>query len=111
MDQNGPKGAKRQRLRPKHVPQRTCVGCREIRAKREMVRIVRTLDGRVEVDPTGKKAGRGAYLCKARPCWEAGLRKKRLEWALHTTIAEGDMALLAEYARGLAEEAPRQALT
>ena len=56
--------------RPKHVPQRTCVVCRSERGKRELVRIVRTPAGAVQVDPTGKVAGRGAYLCKARLCWQ-----------------------------------------
>ncbi len=63
-------GSKPKGPRPKHVPQRTCVVCRSERGKRELVRIVRTPDGAVRVDPTGKVAGRGAYLCKARPCWQ-----------------------------------------
>jgi predicted RNA-binding protein YlxR (DUF448 family) len=57
----------------KHIPQRTCVGCREVEAKRELMRIVRTPDGHVVADPTGKRAGRGAYLHKERECWEAAL--------------------------------------
>ena len=59
--------------RVKHIPQRTCVGCREVLPKRQMVRIVRTADG-VRVDPTGKLAGRGAYLHDRRECWVRGLR-------------------------------------
>lgn len=59
--------------RVKHVPQRTCVGCREILPKRQMLRIVRTTEG-VRVDPTGKLAGRGAYLHDRRECWAHGLR-------------------------------------
>ena len=59
--------------RVKHVPQRTCVGCRTVMPKRQLVRIVRTADG-VLVDPTGKRAGRGAYLHDRRSCWEAGLQ-------------------------------------
>ena len=59
--------------RVKHVPQRTCVGCRSVIAKRQLVRVVRTADG-VVVDPTGKLAGRGAYLHDRRSCWEIGLR-------------------------------------
>jgi len=45
---------------PRHVPQRTCVGCRTVRPKRELVRVVRTPEGTVELDPTGKRSGRGA---------------------------------------------------
>ena len=71
----------------KHIPQRTCVGCREARPKRELIRIVHTQSGVVEIDPTGKKSGRGAYLCKSRQCWEEGLKKERLDRALRTKIA------------------------
>ncbi len=56
----------------KHVPQRTCVGCHTVRAKRTLVRVVRTSEG-VMVDPTGKLNGRGAYLHNSRSCWERGL--------------------------------------
>ncbi len=58
--------------RMKHVPQRTCVGCRTVMAKRQLVRVVRTPAG-VQVDLTGKQAGRGAYLHDRRSCWESGL--------------------------------------
>jgi predicted RNA-binding protein YlxR (DUF448 family) len=59
--------------RRKHIPQRTCVACREVLPKRSLIRIVRTPDG-VQIDPTGKLAGRGAYLHDQRSCWEKGLR-------------------------------------
>lgn len=62
--------------RPRHVPQRTCVACRAGRAKRDLVRVVRGVDGSVGVDPSGKKSGRGAYLCRAAACWEAGLDRR-----------------------------------
>lgn len=83
--------------RPKHVPERTCIGCREIRPKRELIRIVRTESGGVEIDPTGKRSGRGAYLCKAKTCWEAGLKKEHLDRALRTKIAAEDRRELAQY--------------
>jgi predicted RNA-binding protein YlxR (DUF448 family) len=51
-----------------------------------MVRIVRTVEGTIEVDVTGKKAGRGAYLCAQRTCWEQALKRQRLGAALHTTV-------------------------
>jgi len=70
----------------KHVPQRTCVACRQVKAKRELIRLVRLPDGRVEADTSGKKTGRGAYLCRARQCWEMGLKGGRLEYALRTNI-------------------------
>jgi len=84
--------------RPRHVPQRTCIGCRTVKPKRQLIRVVRIADGVVEVDPTGKKSGRGTYLCKQRSCWEAALRKERLDRALKTKVA-------AEYRRGLASYA------
>ncbi len=69
------KVSKKTGQRMKHVPQRTCVGCRTVMAKRQLVRVVRTADG-VLVDPTGKLAGRGAYLHDRRSCWESGLARK-----------------------------------
>ena len=69
-------------MRPKHVPQRTCIACRSHDAKRGLVRVVRTTEGTVEVDETGKKNGRGAYLCRYRDCWEAGVDRKTLDNAL-----------------------------
>ena len=54
------------------------MACRKVRAKRELVRLVRIADGSVEVDTSGKKTGRGAYLCQARECWEAGLNREQL---------------------------------
>jgi len=69
-----------------HIPQRTCLACRKVRAKRELIRLVRAVDGRVEIDTTGKKAGRGSYLCLE--CCETGLKGNRLEHALHTSITE-----------------------
>jgi predicted RNA-binding protein YlxR (DUF448 family) len=91
----------RQPLKPKHVPQRTCVACRSTSAKREFVRLVRTPDGRVEVDPTGKKAGRGAYLCNQPGCWDQALTKNRLSLALKTTVSAEDNAVLRAYAAAL----------
>lgn len=93
-----PKGPK-----PKHVPMRTCIVCRQERGKRELVRIVRTLDGTVRVDPTGKVAGRGAYLCRARPCWEQALQGQRLGAALKTTVSAENLAELRAYAATLPE--------
>ena len=73
-----------------HVPERTCIACGKKSAKWQLVRIVRTPDGSIEVDLKGKKSGRGAYLCHSRTCWERALRrdrKNRLAWALKTEIS------------------------
>lgn len=86
-------------MRVKHVPQRTCVGCRTIMPKRQLVRIVRTEDG-VRVDPTGKKAGRGAYLHDRRSCWEAGMQGS-LARALKTDLTSADRERLQAFADAL----------
>lgn len=92
---------RKKKPRPKHIPERTCIGCRETRPKRELVRIVRNTTGAVEVDPTGKKSGRGAYLCRAKGCWEAALKKERLDRALGINIAQEKRRELAQYAEML----------
>jgi predicted RNA-binding protein YlxR (DUF448 family) len=88
-------------LRPKHVPQRTCIACRTTEAKRGLVRVVRTPAGRVELDATGKKNGRGAYVHESRACWDDALRKGRLGHALKVTVPEDDLKLLQEHAASL----------
>ncbi len=87
----------RRKKRLKHVSERTCIGCREIKPKRELIRIVRTESGSVAIDPTGKRAGRGVYLCKAKTCWEAGMKKEHLDRALRTKITAEDRRGLAQY--------------
>jgi hypothetical protein len=68
--------------RRKHIPQRTCIACRQTGDKRGLVRLVRTAEGRAEIDPTGKRNGRGAYLCHRPACWRAALKRSGLERAL-----------------------------
>ena len=80
--------------RVKHVPQRTCVGCRTVIAKRQLVRLVRTADGQVRVDPSGKAAGRGAYLHARRSCWSQALDRRTLDQALKMTLTDADRAAL-----------------
>jgi predicted RNA-binding protein YlxR (DUF448 family) len=88
-------------MRRKHVPQRTCVGCRKIRPKREMVRLVRTPDQGVKIDESGKASGRGAYLCRERKCWETALSEKRLDYALKTVLPEEEREALLEFGQAL----------
>jgi len=85
--------------RVKHIPQRTCVGCRTVMAKRQLVRVVRTADG-VLVDPTGKLAGRGAYLHDRLSCWESGLAGS-LAHALKTGLTADDRGRLEAYMKTL----------
>jgi len=92
--------------RVKHIPQRTCVGCRTVLAKRQLVRIVRGPQG-VMVDPTGKLAGRGAYLHDRRSCWEAGLRGS-LAHALKVNLTVEDREHLEAFMNTLPEAEPGQ---
>ena len=88
--------------RPRHVPQRTCVACRQTSAKRQLVRIVRGPDGTVTIDPTGKRSGRGAYLCESPECWQAGLTRGVLPRALKIeTIPKDDLQNLSAFAQRL----------
>ena len=100
--------AKKTAQRVKHVPQRTCVGCRTVIPKRQLVRIVRSPDG-IRVDPTGKLAGRGAYLHNRRSCWERGL-KGALAQALKTELTTEDRERLQAYLGTLPEETGEMSL-
>jgi hypothetical protein len=80
--------------RGKHVPQRQCVACRQMRAKRELLRVVRTPSGEVRVDATGKVSGRGAYVCPTPGCADQALREHRLEHALEVSMPEEAVAAL-----------------
>ena len=95
-------------LRPKHVPLRTCVSCRESKPKRELLRIVRTPDGHVVIDATGKRSGRGAYLCARLSCWENALKKKRLEQEFELTLSDEDRAGLDAFVATLPKDEPVQ---
>jgi predicted RNA-binding protein YlxR (DUF448 family) len=91
--------AKKPLKRVKHIPQRTCVGCREVLPKRNLIRVVRGSAG-VTIDPTGKAAGRGAYVHDKRSCWEKAL-KGALSHALKTELTEADRSELVLYMESL----------
>ena len=88
----------------KHVPQRTCIGCRTVQSKREMVRLVRTPEGELVIDETGKQNGRGAYLCRQPSCWDAALKGQQLGKSLKMEIGEREIKVL----RGFELELERQ---
>ena len=73
----------------RRVPQRMCVVCRTTAAKRTLVRLVRTEDG-VQIDPSGKRNGRGAYLCTQPACWQRAIESDSLAKALRTTLTDAD---------------------
>ncbi len=93
-------------MRRKHIPQRTCIGCRAVSGKRQMVRLVRTSESTVEIDETGKRPGRGAYLCARRSCWETALQKRRLEQALRLNkpLTKENLDTLRAYSEALPQE-------
>ncbi|MCX5780779.1 MAG: YlxR family protein [Firmicutes bacterium] len=76
------------------IPQRMCVGCRVMKNKRELIRVVRTPEGSVELDKTGKKSGRGAYLCADPECLNLAAKGKRLQKALQHEVAEEILHLI-----------------
>ena len=81
----------------RHVPERTCVACHEVKPKRELVRLVYSPEGVVEVDASGRKPGRGAYLCQSPECWHKGVNKGKLEHALRGKINAENRARLMEF--------------
>ena len=97
---------RRRGARPRHVPERSCVACRSPRPKRELIRLVRTPAGPVELDASGKKSGRGAYLCRYRQCWDEGLAKRALDRALKTQITPENRQALADFAAQLPKTPP-----
>ena len=72
----------------KKIPQRQCMGCRERKAKRDMIRVVRGTDGNVSLDFGGKMNGRGAYICPNPECLKKAIRSKALDRSLEVTIPE-----------------------
>ena len=70
----------------KKIPMRQCVGCREMKPKRELIRVIRTSENTVCIDTTGKKNGRGAYLCPNRECFDQAVKGKGLEHSLKMAV-------------------------
>ena len=85
---------------PKKIPQRQCMGCRERKAKREMIRVVRSTDGTVSLDFGGKLNGRGAYICPDPECLKKAIRSKALDRSLEVTIPEEVYARLNKEMEG-----------
>jgi len=92
------------RSKSKHLPQRTCIACRQIKEKKALIRLVRAENGVAEIDISGKKPGKGAYLCPKKVCWEMALKKNRLEYALRTKLSDDNLQILSEYGHNLSEE-------
>lgn len=84
----------------KSKPQRMCVGCREFQDKKELMRIVRSPEGEIFIDPTGKKNGRGAYLCFDEACLQKAIKSRSLEKALKNKIPEEVVQIIREQIAG-----------
>ncbi|HUT68377.1 MAG TPA: YlxR family protein [Dehalococcoidales bacterium] len=80
------------------------MACRRIKAKRELVRLVRTRGGEIEIDVDGKKEGRGAYICPVRECWESALKGKQLEHTLRTNLTQDNRERLIRSGKDLLKE-------
>jgi len=65
-----------------------CLGCQEMKPKKELIRVVRTPGGNIEIDPTGKRAGRGAYICSRVECIQKAIKAKRLEKTLRHPVSK-----------------------
>lgn len=73
-------------MKQRKIPLRMCLGCKEMKAKKELIRVVRNNEGEISIDLVGKKPGRGAYICRSADCLEKAIKAKRLEKAFETTI-------------------------
>mgnify|MGYP000985137371 CR=1 FL=1 len=88
---------------PKKIPMRMCVGCREMKPKKELIRVVRSPEGEISIDLKGKKSGRGAYVCYDASCLKRALKQKQLDRALEVTITE-DIAQTLTQSIGAGEQ-------
>lgn len=91
---SSPKG---EGVKKKHVPMRTCIGCREEKEKKELLRIVMGEDGNVRPDESGKANGRGAYICRNAQCLEKALKSKSLQRAFKSPVSRESLDMLQKY--------------
>ena len=90
-------------MKPKKTPMRMCVGCREMKPKRELIRVVRAPDGTGSMDPVGKKPGRGAYVCRSAECLKRAIKQRQLERQLDVQLTPEVAAQLQETMENLPE--------
>ena len=83
-------------MKTRKIPMRMCVGCREMKEKRSLLRVVKSPEGAISFDRVGKAPGRGAYVCKSKACLERAAKARQLERALETRIDEAVFAQLME---------------
>lgn len=78
-------------MNKKKISVRTCIGCKNTRPKNKLIRIVRTPEGKVRVDPSGKSSGRGAYFCPVADCFAAAVKRKQIDKSLKTSVTLADI--------------------
>ena len=83
-------------MKTRKIPMRMCVGCREMKEKRSLLRIVKSPEGVISFDRVGKAPGRGAYICKSKECLDKAVRQRQLERALETKIEQTVFSQLME---------------
>lgn len=86
-------------MKPKKIPMRMCLGCGEMRPKKELIRAVKSPEGDVSLDFTGKKAGRGAYICRSSECFEKARKGRRFEKSFSCRIDESVYEVMADELR------------
>ena len=92
-------------MKQRKIPMRMCVGCREMKPKRELLRVVRSPEGEITFDLTGRKPGRGAYVCRSAECLKKAIKQKQLERAFECPLGEEAHASLLEELQRLEEKA------
>ena len=95
-------------VKPRKIPMRMCVGCREMKPKVQLLRVVRPQEGEVHIDRTGRDPGRGAYLCRHIDCLRRARKSRALERALEAQIDEAVFAQLEAQIQALEAEAGEQ---
>ncbi|WP_418790184.1 RNase P modulator RnpM [Phosphitispora sp. TUW77] len=83
-------------VKKKKIPMRMCLGCQEMRPKKELIRVVRTPDDIIEIDAGGKRSGRGAYICPTKECLLKAVKGKRMEKAFGRTVPQEVVETLKE---------------
>lgn len=83
-------------MKPKKIPMRMCLGCNEMKLKKELIRVVKSPEGEISLDFTGKKSGRGAYICRSVECFNKARKGRRLEKAFSCKIDAGVYDAMAE---------------
>ena len=91
-------------MKPKKIPMRMCVGCREMKPKKELLRVVRSPEGEISFDLTGRKPGRGAYVCHSSECLLRAIKQKQLERTFSSPISDEIRDALAAQIKDIPKE-------